>query len=47
MLRLLQCGESTLVLAQQIPPTNVPGMAMILTPGTIETWQGYWDYAVS
>ena len=46
MLRLLQCGESTLVSAL-IPSTNVPGMAMILTPGTIETWQGYWDYAVS
>ena len=50
MLRLLQC--STLVSAQlsgQLVPnvnTNVAGATYYQAPG-INTWQGFWEYAVS
>ena len=46
MLRLLQC--STLVSAQLVPNvnTNVAGAAYYNVLG-INSWQGYWDYAIS
>ena len=46
MLRLLQCGASTLVLAQTIPSTGIPGIEMIKAP-SYNTWQEYYDYAKS